>query len=304
MTENLTYERYQIDLSIYTSQYKDALRKAQKLNLKISLKTYNDHVLLMQNYIQLININAKLVDYTSISNLLIKIVDLINSPINKSATTFGKQLLENNCNNEKDCEHEIDHDMQFLVENTEKTEFSNYNQLIFERLSLENVLNFIIKMSMYLLNDNLMKSLTSVDQCIGYLIILSQYSWPRYHQVFQKCITMIRTKYESKTDLSLTPFVYSQFSEYVWIPDIIEQFMQLVNSETVEFDFSNNSISLEQQNPHSTRGCTRSYSKEIRTLLINQMNRSTYGIQIDLFLEFITKFINPYLVENFSGNKK
>ena len=124
MTENLTYERYQIDLSIYTSQYKDALRKAQKLNLKISLKTYNDHVLLMQNYIQLININAKLVDYTSISNLLIKIVDLINYQINKSATTFGKQLLENNCNNEKDCEHEIDHDMQFIVEILKKTNFT------------------------------------------------------------------------------------------------------------------------------------------------------------------------------------
>lgn len=255
--------------------------------------------MVVQNYIQLANIYIKLSDHKSASAVLISLIELINSEPKGSTShlTFGKQL-ESLCT--ENFHNSEDEDGLLLNENFEKSsELINSNRLIFKNVSLKNVVNFIVKMCIFLLNDNVLKSLNSMDQCIGHLIILSQYEWPSYHNVFQKYITLIRKKYSTKTDLSLTPFVYPHFTAYVRIPDVIEDFMLLVNDNVLEMELSPNSAS-DQHNPHSTRGITRSYREEIRTLLTHQMASSTHNIPIEMFIDFLLNHIVPYLKANFA----
>jgi len=105
-------------------------------------------------------------------------------------------------------------------------------QLFFVKFSAPNILSYCIEVIIACLKDKFLLSVKPPDHGIGHLIVLTQYNWPKEADLFLRCIATIR-KPASGSPSTLAKFFYPPFCDYVFNPDMLEEFMALVNSDGI-----------------------------------------------------------------------
>lgn len=109
---------------------------------------------------------------------------------------------------------------------------ANGRQLFFIKFYASNILSYCIEVIISCLKDKFLLSVKPSDQGIGHLIVLTQYNWPKEADLFLKCIATIR-KPTSASPTTLAKFFYPPFCDYIFNPDMLEEFMALVNSDGI-----------------------------------------------------------------------
>ena len=216
-------------------------------------------------------------------------------------------------------------------------------QLIILPLTLDNLISFTVDACICVLKKTVLLSVMQpYDLGLGHLVVLCQYHWPYYYEVFQRTVTTILCRgtvaggavMGTATAGGGNKFVYPLFCKYVHVPDIIEEFMSLVDEEKaamIRFDLNPISTSSgispvgtsvittsaiaamattdntdQPLNLHSTRGMTRTYKEEMKTLLQRQMAMTTKTtingddseMSTQTIIEFLHHEIGPYLIHH------
>lgn len=131
--------------------------------------------------------------------------------------------------------------------NKSKTELSIFNsnasgrQIFFIAFSPSDILTYAIEVIIACLKDRVLLSPKPTDQGLGNLIVLTQYNWPKEVGLFLKCVSAIR-KPTSGSPSSVAKFVYPHFCDYIFNPDILEEFMALVNSDGITIELKEQKI--------------------------------------------------------------
>jgi hypothetical protein len=172
--------------------------------------------------------------------------------------------------------------------------------LFFLRLNVDDIMRYIIQMIVLCLKDRVILSLKPSDLGIGHLIVLSQYLWPNQIELFLTCMSCIRNGAKVHTLQSQPKFVYQYFFNYIFIPDIIEEFMSIVEMKDILLELKQSNATLGAPIKTSskiitTRGVNKGAKEEIRALLVQQMKVSKTQIPNELFTDFINKEIRSFL---------
>ncbi|CAL4087217.1 unnamed protein product, partial [Meganyctiphanes norvegica] len=89
-------------------------------------------------------------------------------------------------------------------------------------LTRPQCLQFITTLLLHALRQRIMADRHHDDLCIGHLITLLQYEWPKYESVFEEVVQIMKKQ---------GGFSYQLFYTYVTTPDILEEFMYLATKE-------------------------------------------------------------------------
>ncbi|RWS17450.1 integrator complex subunit 10-like protein [Dinothrombium tinctorium] len=169
--------------------------------------------------------------------------------------------------------------------------------LVFISYTPEDILSYCVEALITCIKDREMLSLKPSDEGIGHLIVLSQYKWPKEVELFENCISLIKKSNPSATNLK---FTYPLFLDYIVNPDILEEFMALVNLDNYNLElkgmFFNNSgvISKAAAKSMTTRGVNKNVKEEIRNALILQMRNSKVVVDKQLLINFIVNEVKRY----------
>ncbi|KAF7490426.1 hypothetical protein SSS_05881 [Sarcoptes scabiei] len=118
---------------------------------------------------------------------------------------------------------------------------------------------------------------------LGSKIILSQYQWPYFYQIFTQTfnaiVNIFKTLRESNQPIS---FRYPLFSTYYFVTDVLEEIEALSN------DYDPICLQLDPDSFLDTR-------EKIHEFSLKMLNRSENFVQTELIYEFIGKQILPYI---------
>lgn len=165
------------------------------------------------------------------------------------------------------------------------------------------------------------KNSDTTDTSIGHTIVLSQLDWPRESDIYDHCMCILRSnKPKSTTPQSLsasTKFTYPDFFDYIRNPEMIEDFIALLNQGyTLDIKSSaylmtsnpgmaavTTNVRSAAQNQRSTkaittRGVNKTFKEDLKVALIAQMRCSSFLLPIELVSEFIRASLIPYLIAN------
>ncbi|KAG7170456.1 Integrator complex subunit 10-like [Homarus americanus] len=119
------------------------------------------------------------------------------------------------------------------------------------------------------------------DLCIGHLITLLQYEWPKYMNTFEEILQIIRKQ---------GGFSYPLFYSYIITPDILEEFMFLATKEggNLQMDIIPINHSNKQQRTISTRGVDRDLKHDFKMGMKKLMLRSSEPIE-GTIITFLTR---------------
>ncbi|XP_068235665.1 integrator complex subunit 10 [Palaemon carinicauda] len=119
------------------------------------------------------------------------------------------------------------------------------------------------------------------DLCMGYLITLLQYEWPKYINIFEEILIIIRKH---------GGFSYPLFYSYVTTPDILEEFMYLAikDSGSLQLDIIPINHSNKQQRTISTRGVDRDLKHDFKMGMKKLMLRSSESVENNI-ITFLTR---------------
>ena len=181
-------------------------------------------------------------------------------------------------------------------------------RLIFLTLNVDDILNYIIGVIILCLKERVLFSLKPSDLGVGHLLVLSQYRWPMNLKLFLTCASFIKSGGAKGMGSQSQPkFVYQNFFNYVFIPDIIEEFMSIVELGTVLLELKPLTSTLgtplkTSTKMMTTRGVNKSFKEENRTALTQQMNVSKSQIPNQLFIDFINKEIRSFVANKWVFN--
>ena len=168
-------------------------------------------------------------------------------------------------------------------------------QLFFVAINTTDVLAFCIDTMIASLKSMVLLSLRPQDTGVGHLVVLTQYNWPRNVDCFMQCVNAIRAPIanlptgKAAAQAPTHKFVYPYFTDYVLHPDILEEFMALVSEEKLLLELSPSIVGGRQSSKSmTTRGVNKGAKEEIRTLLIQQMQKWRSELDDKLFMKFIT----------------
>ena len=113
---------------------------------------------------------------------------------------------------------------------------SNGRVLFFVNYSPSEILSFCIDVIIFYLKDQVLLSLTPTDLGLGHLIVLCQHAWPKEIDSFLNCISLIRKSASGTHSSSVMKFSYPFFCDYIFNPDMLEEFMALVNTEGLHLE--------------------------------------------------------------------
>ena len=174
-------------------------------------------------------------------------------------------------------------------------------QLTFLSLTIDHIINYIIKVIILCLKEKVLFSLKPSDLGVGHLLVLSQYKWPTSLQLFLTCVAFIREDTSKvQSPQSQPKFSYPNFLNYIFIPDIIEEFMSMVEIGKMQVELKSSTSTLGTSLKTSskiitTRGVNKGVKEENRSALQQQMQVSKTQIPNELFIEFINKEIRTFL---------
>lgn len=113
---------------------------------------------------------------------------------------------------------------------------NNYGrQVVFINYNRNDILTYCIEVIISCLKDRVLLSVKPSDLGLGHLIVLSQYNWPKEVDLFLKCIATIRKKVTGSPTTTVK-FVYLHFCDFIFNPDILEEFMSLVNAKGITLE--------------------------------------------------------------------
>uniref|UniRef100_A0A6G1S950 Integrator complex subunit 10 n=1 Tax=Aceria tosichella TaxID=561515 RepID=A0A6G1S950_9ACAR len=193
--------------------------------------------------------------------------------------------------------------------------------LFFDALS---ILRYIVVVLMDILKRYVTHPNPNSDSMIGHAIVLSQVDWPEQIQTYDSCIAWIRANKPKSTTpqclSALTKFTYPDFFNYIFDPNILEDFMALLN-EGITLDIKNSrqgstatSPSNSQLNNTSTassrssggstrsgkaittRGVNKTFKDDLKVTLIAQMKNSSALVPLDTIADFVQTSLVPYLM--------
>jgi hypothetical protein len=195
--------------------------------------------------------------------------------------------------------------------------------LFFDALS---IIRYVVIVLMDFLKRYVLHPNPNSDTMIGHAIVLSQFDWPNQVQIYDSCIAWIRAnKPKSITPQclsALTKFTYPDFFNYILDPNILEDFMALLN-EGITLDIKSSKQAAATTSPGglnsqqintsttssrssggstrsgkaiTTRGVNKTFKEELKVALIAQMKSSSSLVPLDLITEFIRVSLVPYLI--------
>ncbi|XP_053204364.1 integrator complex subunit 10-like [Panonychus citri] len=174
---------------------------------------------------------------------------------------------------------------------------SNHNggrQIVFINYNRNDILTYCIEVIIACLKDRVLLSVKPSDHGLGHLIVLSQYNWPKEVDLFLKCISTIR-KPITGSPTAPVKFVYLPFCDFIFNPDMLEEFMSLVNSKGITLEIKDQVTpqinKFAKSSKTITRGVNKNAKEEIKTILVNQMKRSKLILEPSLFINFILNHI-------------
>ena len=173
---------------------------------------------------------------------------------------------------------------------------NSYRQLRLIPLCVDDVVRYIVEVIIFCLKDRVILSLKPSDIGIGHLLVLSQYNWPEHVELFYSCMSIIKKSAKTVNVQNPQKFVYHCFLNYIFIPDIIEEFMNLVNDDIIIDIKGTASLGspLKATTKAVTRGVNKGVKEELKFALLNQMKNSKTYIPNDIFIEFINKEIKIF----------
>lgn len=195
--------------------------------------------------------------------------------------------------------------------------------LFFDALSL---IRYVVVVLMDILKCYVTHPNPNSDPIIGHAIVLSQLDWPNQVQIYDSCISWIRANKPKSTTpqclSALTKFTYPDFFNYILDPNILEDFMALLN-EGITLDIKNSrqastttspgGSSSQQTNTSTassrsssgstrsgkaitTRGVNKTFKEDLKVALIAQMKNSSPLVPLDLIAEFVQTSLVPFLM--------
>ncbi|CAG2106093.1 unnamed protein product [Medioppia subpectinata] len=238
-----SYHSFVIDSNIYRAEYNEVLTQI------VNRKTAN------------IKISLMLHDYNSTLKHCLDSIELL------------PQLKNNPSNDTKSKDNAITNS------STHETSASA-RQLYFLPLTVDDILNYIIEVIILCLKDRVLLSLKPSDLGIGHLLVLSQYKWPKNVELFLICMSSIRNCGKAHgSSQSHQKFTYHYFFNYVFIPDIIEDVMSIIDKREIALELKPSSALGAQLKTSSkvitTRGVNKGFIEENKSALIQQMKDST-----------------------------
>lgn len=185
-------------------------------------------------------------------------------------------------------------------------------------LTVPSLIHYCIHVLMEILQCFVAHPSASSELVIGHAIVLSQAGWPRYSSVYDRCIDWIRSnKPKSTTPQSMsaaTKFTYPDFFYFVQDPNILEDFMALLNDGyTLDIKSaqgtssalargqagasrSSGSAPLRSGKAITTRGVNKSFKEDLKVALVAQMKHSCAIVPFELVVEFIQSPLIPFLL--------
>ncbi|KAK3885848.1 hypothetical protein Pcinc_009975 [Petrolisthes cinctipes] len=148
-------------------------------------------------------------------------------------------------------------------------------------LTRPHILRFTTTLLIHALRQRILVDSHSDDFCIGHLITLLQYEWPKYMSTLEEVIQVIRKQ---------GGFSYPLFCSYVTTPDILEEFMYLATKEggSLHLDIIPINHSNKQQRTISTRGVDRDLKLDFKVGMKKLMMRSSEPIESTI-ITFLTR---------------
>lgn len=173
-------------------------------------------------------------------------------------------------------------------------------QLYLVELTPSEVLSYCIEIMVSCLKSTILLSLKPSDIGLGHLIVLSQYRWPKYVDLFMQCVSAIQLPLKplpvgkASAQAAVHKFTYLEFFDYVFNPDILEEFMALAADERLVLDLSaisNQTIKPMTTKSMTTRGVNKGAKEEVRVALVSQMRNSKSLVDNTLLIDFILNYM-------------
>lgn len=262
LDKSRAFRAFLIDFNVYGGEYN------QVVNLLLHKKSKN-----LKSLIQLISVSLMLHDYNSTLKYCLDAVENLPSKHTPGQKNHVSSVSMN----------------------------SPRRQLQFFALSKDQVLSYVIDVIILCLKDRIILSLKPSDLGIGHLLVLSQFDWPNQVQLFLTCMSFIRNSSKSHAFQSHPKFVYPCFFNYIFIPDVIEEFMNLLEMKDVTLELkplSGSSLGAPLKTSSkgiTTRGVNKGVKEEIKSSLISQMKISKTQVPNELFIDFINREIRAFL---------
>ncbi|XP_054162857.1 integrator complex subunit 10-like [Oppia nitens] len=274
-----SYQSFVIDSNIYRGEYSEVF------SLIANRKSNT-----IKNSLQLISVSLMIHDYNSTLKYCLEAIECL--PLKSPSSTVCDSVIT------------VKEDVNCLSKTSQLMDSSS-RQLVFIQLSIDEIMNYLIEVIIQCLKDRILLSLKPSDIGLGHLIVLCQYKWPNNLQLFLACISCVRNAAtnggnngsQSSSSASQPKFIYPYFFNYIFIPDIIEEFMNLVEKKVILLELKPSpSAALGAQLKTSskvmtTRGVNKGFIEENRSSLIQQMKVSKTMISNELFIDFINKEI-------------
>ncbi|XP_042891180.1 integrator complex subunit 10-like [Penaeus japonicus] len=147
-------------------------------------------------------------------------------------------------------------------------------------LTRSQCLQFATTLLIHALRQRIIIDRHSDDLCIGHLITLLQYEWPKYVSTFEEVLQLIRKQ---------GGFSYPLFYTYITTPDILEEFMYLATKEggSLQLDIIPVNHTNKQQRTISTRGIDRDLKNDFKVGMKKLMLRSSEPVEANI-ITFLT----------------
>lgn len=183
---------------------------------------------------------------------------------------------------------------------------ANSRQLFFVDTTPQEILSSCIETMIACLKSTVLLSLKPSDMGLGHLVVLSQYQWPSNVELLLQVVNVISAQighgHTSRNSMAthVHKFVYPFFVDYVFNPDILEEFMALASDERLHMELNQRTESgMIATKSMTTRGVNKGAKEEVRTTLINQMRSSRAFLDNSLLIQFILEKMRPTLAAYF-----
>ena len=163
-------------------------------------------------------------------------------------------------------------------------------RLQFLSLDYGNLVDFIIEAVIISLRNLSLLSLKPPDSDIGNLVVLTQYRWPKHRETFQTCMSLLTKPLQdmptTRSTQTVHRFVYLPFCDYVFHPDILEEFMYLASEERLSMELKPPAMTVGSKSM-TTRGVNKGAKEEVKSCLVSQMKTSQIHMDDSHFINFI-----------------
>ncbi|KAI0239978.1 Integrator complex subunit 10 [Lamellibrachia satsuma] len=145
-------------------------------------------------------------------------------------------------------------------------------QLQFLVCTAAEVLPYCIHLMITCFREKAFKTYAADDMSLGHMIVLLQYDWPRYEDLFGDCLNKIRKQ---------GSFTYNIFFNYVINIDILEEFAYLKTLEggKVNLDILPISTKTLAQSRTVTRGVIKGVKEDFKVTLEKQVARCNESME-------------------------